>query len=64
MINRWEKYKNNYIELYGEHDYEYHHKFPNYDYSYLNLSDEDEEEINDDCEISDVIFEEFKDDFY
>jgi hypothetical protein len=44
MIDRWENYKLNYIELYGEDEYYYHHKFPNYNYScYLNIIEEDDE---------------------
>jgi len=44
MFDRWEKYKSNFIELYGEDDYYYYHTFPNYNYDYLNLSDSEVEE--------------------
>ena len=44
MIDRWENYKMNYIELNGEDDYDFHHRFPNYDYSYLNIIEEEEDD--------------------
>jgi hypothetical protein len=47
MFDRWENYKNNFIELNGEDDYNKLYRCPNYDYSYLNLSDEDDEEYSD-----------------
>lgn len=43
MFDRWEKYKSNFIELYGEHDYYHYHTFPNYNYDYLNSSDSEVE---------------------
>jgi hypothetical protein len=42
MFDRWENYKINYIELYGEDNYNYYHIFPNYDYSYLNKVEQEE----------------------
>lgn len=49
MFERWENYKNTFIELYGEDEYNKQYKCPNYNYDYLNLdeSDEDEEEYSD-----------------
>jgi hypothetical protein len=49
MFHRWENFKKEYIDLYGEDDYYLYYKFPNYDYSYLYKEDdeEEEEEIND-----------------
>jgi hypothetical protein len=44
MFDRWDKYKSNFIELYGEHDYYYYHTFPNYNYDYLNSSDSEAED--------------------
>ena len=43
MFDRWDKYKSNFIELYGEHDYYHYHTFPNYNYDYLNSSDSEVE---------------------
>jgi len=44
MLDRWEKYKTDFIELYGEDDYYHYHTFPNYNYDYLNLSDNEVDE--------------------
>ena len=44
MFERWETFKKNYIDLYGEDDYYHYYKFPNYDYNYLYKEDEEEEE--------------------
>jgi len=62
MFDRWEKYKTDYIELYGEDDYYHNHTFPNYDYRYLNITDDENEE----CEYSDVDIEyqQSKNDYY
>lgn len=57
MFERWENFKKNYIELYGEDDYSHYYKFPNYDYSYL-YKEEDEED-NSDLEIYDLIEEDY-----
>jgi hypothetical protein len=56
MFDRWEKYKVNYIELYGEDDYYHYHTFPNYDYSYLNKIEEecDETEFDNEYDYSDL----------
>jgi hypothetical protein len=43
MVERWQDYMDNYIELYGEDDYIKHHLFPNYNY---HCYDEEEEEYN------------------
>jgi hypothetical protein len=43
MITRWENYKTEYINLYGEDDYEFNYKFPNYNYNYFDELDELEE---------------------
>ena len=42
LIQRWEKYNNNYIELFGEDIYNYYHLFPNYNYNYFNELDNKE----------------------
>jgi hypothetical protein len=47
MFERWENYKNNFIELNGEDDYNKQYRCPNYDYSYLNVSEEEEEVYSD-----------------
>jgi len=57
MFDRWENFKKNYLELYGEDDYYHYYKFPNYDYSYL-YKEEDEEE-NSDIEFYDWIEEDY-----
>lgn len=44
MFERWENFKKNYIDLYGEEDYYHQYKFPNYDYNYLYKEFEEEEE--------------------
>lgn len=41
MFERWENYKNNFIELNGEDEYNKQYRCTNYDYSYL-LDEEDE----------------------
>ena len=62
MFDRWEKYKSDYIELYGEDDYYHNYTFPNYDYRYLNITDDETEE----CEYSDVDtdYQQSKNDYY
>jgi hypothetical protein len=49
LTKSYEKWKKNYIELWGYDDYEKYYRFPNYDYSYLESESElevtEEEEI-------------------
>jgi len=45
MFERWENYKNNFIELNGEDEYNKQYRSSNYDYSYL--LEEDEEDYSD-----------------
>ena len=56
MFQRWENYKNEFIDLYGEDDYNHYYKFPNYDYSYLY---KEEEEDQDEEEIYDLVEEDY-----
>lgn len=62
MIDRWENYKMNYIELNGEDDYYFHHRFPNYDYSCYLSEEEDDDETNEYFNI-DTVLQENNDDF-
>jgi hypothetical protein len=59
MIERWDEYKNNFIDLNGEDDYNYYYKFPNYDYSYLTDSDnyeteDEDEDFNNNYELTNM----------
>ena len=64
MIDRWENYKLNYIELNGEDDYYHYHKFPNYDYSCYLSEEEDDDETNEYFNIDiDTVLQENNDDF-
>jgi hypothetical protein len=45
LTKLYEKWKKNYIELWGYDDYEKNYRFPNYDYSYLESEDFEEEEF-------------------
>jgi hypothetical protein len=49
MINRWEKYKESYIDLYGEYNYEYNYLMPNFEY----LID-DENDLEENIEDTDI----------
>ena len=40
MYKRWDKYADQYIELYGVDTYHKYHSFPNYDYEYFDRLDE------------------------
>ena len=42
MFERWENYKNNFIKLNGEDEYNKQYRCTNYDYSYLLEEEEDE----------------------
>lgn len=41
MYKRWDKYAEQYIELYGNDIYHQYHSFPNYDYEYFDRLDEE-----------------------
>ena len=57
MISRWREYKINYIENYVEDDYEYNHKFPNYDYEYFDKLDEKYDNLNQEEYITDTEYD-------
>jgi len=44
MFSRWNRDKKYYIELYGEDNYNFVFKFPNYDYEYFDKLDLEYEE--------------------
>ncbi len=43
LVDRYEDWKTEYIELYGYDDYEHNYRFPNYDYEYFDKLDEKDE---------------------
>jgi len=47
LEERYESWKEMYIESYGEEEYEKYYKFPNYDYYYFDRLDEVEEYVSD-----------------
>jgi hypothetical protein len=61
MVISWEKYKQQYIELYGEHCYNYMYEMPRDDYKYY----ENEEEYNDQISSADEqdYYDEINDDY-
>ena len=46
MLERWENYKNSFIDLNGEDEYNKHYRCPNYNYEYLNENEDEEEYLD------------------
>jgi hypothetical protein len=59
MVERWDKYTEQYIELHGNDAYHHYHSFPNYDYEYFDRLDEkyESEQKQDDDDALNEYFE-------